>query len=414
MPSFQVVIKLKESPASTAKSSTSESTESLTSDINDDLNWTTIPNTTSIRRLPAISPILKKYALGNSLENRDRVKIAKAIIDECLKDNPGKIINKVDFHSLAESIISIFPTEVVSAYYIPSIKGCIARGKLWSCYNNKRTLLSLQGQIVRRGKTASKRKGHPLPDTDELVDSIEFLEKNSSDWALVLCKWSETHKFRMEELQSSISTHDYIKKYAGLSDERGVELVAIDVGIMHPSHKQADNWILIYKEIVKRARSLRDNHSLKLLSDIDEASNERYKAQLSLLLVPYILPHSGKRSESSGRNATKNEIQMRFIKEYKSLTDLKEDPEASDLQIKFIRNKNELIYADFSIAGYVYKTCDILEALNTAFMFLMGINVSYPRICVHVWQFIQLAIFKIPLPEAKVPHVESLVNDLRI
>lgn len=168
-----------------------------------------------------------------------------------------------------------------------------------------------------------------------MLESIQYLEENTSDWSTILSKWSETHSFRMRELKSDISTFDYIKKFPGLHGKRGIELMSIDLRSLYPSSKNVENWLTLYPNVINRARTLRDNQVVRLLGAIDESLDQRkdiyctminmqrkkylftgYTAQLSLMLIPYILPHSGKRSEYKYGIATKSEIQNRFIREY--------------------------------------------------------------------------------------------------
>lgn len=97
---------------------------------------------------------------------------------------------------------------------------------------------------------------------------------------------------------------------------------------------------------------------------------------------------------------------------FQSITELREDAETADLQIKFVKDTAAITYAEFIIAGYVFKSCDLLEALNIGFMYIMALDVTYQKLCQHVWQFIQLAVFKIQLPDVKVPNIETIIKDL--
>lgn len=60
----------------------------------------------------------------------------------------------------------------------------------------------------------------------------------------------------------------------------------------------------------------------------------------------------------------------------------------------------------------MFKCMDLLEALNSLFHYSVALNLEYPKICLHIWQFIQLAIFQIEIQGMKQPNVESTLNDL--
>lgn len=94
-----------------------------------------------------------------------------------------------------------------------------------------------------------------------------------------------------------------------------------------------------------------------------------------------------------------------------SIVQLKEDA-ITDLQIKFVKFGHAITYAEFNIAGFTIKCTDLLEAVNIGFMYVMALDVAYPRMCKHVWQFIQLSIFNIKLPHEKVPNIETIIKDL--
>lgn len=94
-----------------------------------------------------------------------------------------------------------------------------------------------------------------------------------------------------------------------------------------------------------------------------------------------------------------------------SIVQLKEDA-ITDLQIKFVKFGHAITYAEFNIARFTIKCTDLLEAVNIGFMYVMALDVAYPRMCKHVWQFIQLSIFNIKLPHEKVPNIETIIKDL--
>lgn len=94
-----------------------------------------------------------------------------------------------------------------------------------------------------------------------------------------------------------------------------------------------------------------------------------------------------------------------------SIVQLKEDS-ITDLQIRFVKCGHNITYAQFNIAGFFYKCTDLLEALNVGFMYIIALDVAYPQLCKHVWEFIKLSVFKIKLPNEKVAIIETIIKDL--
>ena len=86
-----------------------------------------------------------------------------------------------------------------------------------------------------------------------------------------------------------------------------------------------------------------------------------------------------------------------------------------DLLIKFVKKDCVNSYAELQITHYSFKCANLLDALNMAFMYIQAMKMPYPQLCLHVWQFVQLAIYNLDLPVInKSPFIETILNDLII
>lgn len=94
------------------------------------------------------------------------------------------------------------------------------------------------------------------------------------------------------------------------------------------------------------------------------------------------------------------------------MEDLKSDVNCAELQIRFVHQSQQIEYAEFTIGGFKFKCIDLLEALSSIFHYIMAMNIEYPQMCLHIWQFVQLAIFQIEIQDYKLPNVDSTINDL--
>lgn len=145
-----------------------------------------------------------------------------------------------------------------------------------------------------------------------------------------------------------------------------------------------------------------------------------------------MFPYNGRRNEFNEK-VSKCDIQKQFVKEFEvvfiflflllfwrsikiyflqSLDDLQADSECRDLQIRFVHQCGQINYVEFKICDQVFKSIDLLEALSSVFHYTLAMNVEYPKVLTHIWQFIQLAIFQIEIQGYKEPYVESIINDL--
>lgn len=94
------------------------------------------------------------------------------------------------------------------------------------------------------------------------------------------------------------------------------------------------------------------------------------------------------------------------------MSDLISDAPCNDLQIRFVHSKGKIIYAEFNFCGHLFKSVNLLDALNAIFHYIIALDIEYPNMCLQIWQFIQLAIFQIEIHGCIQPNVQSFINDL--
>lgn len=95
------------------------------------------------------------------------------------------------------------------------------------------------------------------------------------------------------------------------------------------------------------------------------------------------------------------------------MEELMNDGQPEDLQIRFVNQCQNIVYADFTInGGYTFKFVDLLEAVTHCFHYIMALNLEYPKICHCLWQFVQIVIFQIEIESGKSPQIDCLINDL--
>ena len=84
--------------------------------------------------------------------------------------------------------------------------------------------------------------------------SLEELSNNLGDWPRICDIWQNTFEERQSELNTTISTFDYIKKYPGLQGIQAVELVTIDLKIKHPEATSVEEWISTFPKIISKGK----------------------------------------------------------------------------------------------------------------------------------------------------------------
>lgn len=63
-----------------------------------------------------------------------------------------------------------------------------------------------------------------------------------------------------------------------------------------------------------------------------------------------------------------------------------------------------MTYGCYNIDDYIYKYNDPLKAFYSLFTKMKVLNIKYPKICNHVWQFVQQGIFGIPVDVRTMCH----------
>lgn len=170
-------------------------------------------------------------------------------------------------------IISIFPTEVPTTYYVPPIskkdsakrKSVIACGKLINMWRNRNTLKrKLEGRIKKEkiekekhGKFyVCKYKGitfllqknikllYKVPEEicNEVQESIKWLEENLAPWQLVIQHWSITFDARRKELDNykENTLCNFLNKWPILKHPEGYQLIVQDFDKMNLSKVKLD------------------------------------------------------------------------------------------------------------------------------------------------------------------------------
>lgn len=197
-------------------------------------------------------------------------------------------LKRQDFFTLTDNLIQAFPNETASAYFIPSQPNHAARGKLWNAYNNKRSFLGSSGIVQRRQHSNTKRKLHSDEDegsertsdkiyvTENLIECKEFSLNSILDWNTLKEKWSDCHQERRKELlRDKMTPQFYMQKYSILKSNRGVDLMEIDVNILHPTVVHVNNWLSLHEKVIEMGRKQhKAEQKLKIFESIDSSNNE--------------------------------------------------------------------------------------------------------------------------------------------
>ncbi|XP_073822254.1 uncharacterized protein isoform X2 [Musca autumnalis] len=376
-----------------------------------------VPSVEQIKQIPEI----KQFLNYKTLQNKDRIKIAKAIVAYLLNPHPNRQLLKEDFVQLSQSIVAIFPLEIKETYYIPYSKGQLAKGKLYDAYNNHKFKLSAAGLLTRRGIKKSNNNEHDesLTRISETIspDELEVLLAMDSDWNTIKDLWRKSYSHRRKELiNDKISTQVYLNRYnISKLNESYYDLLQIDFNILYSTTKHiSEEWKIYYSKVIARFQQSRDTNVRNILANISKTNDEVCQLALSLMLIPYMLPI---------QKITKLESQESFIcymnseKEY----DETESPakriktEETQPKIYFVGDDETVISSAYlDLFGNRLKFENPLKAVEACFYCYTTMNIKYPKACFYTWTFLQKIIYEINTPhDVEIPAVNTLIHDLR-
>ncbi|XP_073827189.1 uncharacterized protein isoform X2 [Musca autumnalis] len=138
-----------------------------------------LPSVQQIKRIPAVMKFLKQ----KSLKSRERSKIGKAIIACILNRNPTRRLTTEDFLQLSQSIVDIFPFEVMETYYLPFHKRRLPRGRLYYAYIKQKTILSAAGIIPRHLNSNPEINGESVQQHNNSSQLIIDLKSEPCDYS---------------------------------------------------------------------------------------------------------------------------------------------------------------------------------------------------------------------------------------
>lgn len=140
----------------------------------------------------------------------------------------------------------------------------------------------------------------------------------------------------------------------------------------------------------------------------------------AFFILPYIVRTS---NIKNGKRPTKVEVQESFIIHFKTLCEaqqyeeeLKEKENPVEPHIVVIGESLTNIKQSYFIVGdRQYFFNDFFETIENCFYYLSGFQIKYPAKCNHIWNFLQIAIFKIiNESQPRLPAIEYLLNEFDV
>ncbi|KAL5278009.1 hypothetical protein ACFFRR_002949 [Megaselia abdita] len=369
-----------------------------------------------LENLFEIGKLMGSIRSGQTLKDKDRINAGKAVIEKVLEILGFDYkIRKADFEYLSSRMEALF-NDPAGVYYLPADNGCPARGILLHLYYSRRSELSKKNIISRRKKARREAIDDNLTaaGNSEYQDVVQLFEECDNKWDQIKQVWEATRETRLAMWQSKTSgltVAELFESFPFLTDVKSDELIMLDFYNLYPDSMIAlNNWKNHrFTNVLNHSRSYRDDFARVLINDIDLSESKEDKMVLTLILIPYCMAHNG-RKIPNGDAASKNNIKESFInifknqESYTNWTQYIEGNHEYEYAIRFLREKGFVKLATYDMNGYNFEYTNPMDAFVNLFARMMVCNIKFPKLCNHVWQFVQQGVFGIPIERSVMVH----------
>lgn len=148
-----------------------------------------------------------------------------------------------------------------------------------------------------------------------------------------------------------------------------------------------------------------------MYNNLKDSQNSGYRKLGALFLLPHLIEPV---KFSKFGKPSRYDVQKGFITHFKKLSEAKDDKENHPHIVVIGESLDTIEKAYFNLGERKFYFNEPLDAFNYCFYSFIGLNISYPGICNHIWYFIQVAIFNLVIPDQlKVPVIEEFLQEFR-
>lgn len=258
----------------------------------------------------------------------------------------------------------------------------------------------------------------------DVAVSMAYLACHTDNKDELLQHWVSSRSERLR-LIGQIPIPNYVSKFPVLSMADGFEFFNLDFGYLYPTARNAmDKWIEFSAKVLSyAAQKAKRNSNLRDVINAYE-KNDASQLLLSFKILPWILRNPMKAVKKSVKvtpnaKGTPNrpnqlEISDNFIPHFNTDND-DTRKEGGFIEVKLIGSNSKYhTYVYMDNTQYIFA--DVSAGIDCAFKLYYLFNLEFPKVSAHVWEFLNLAIYKININNGKGgqgPNLEILADILR-
>ncbi|XP_044765764.1 uncharacterized protein LOC123322012 [Coccinella septempunctata] len=406
------VINLSEASTSTFSSS-SFSTTSSSTECNHQKGHITLENIKEVFSTDLLGQALLEKSKKTPLSNHDRDKICDILITFWL--NKRRKIDHLDFSLISNHLVSIFPIEKKSTYFISPIKkhksrkkkSERARGKLIDKYRNRsHTLKALELST----HSLNKNEQEETPDIPQSArDSQIWLKQNvaGSPMGDLLEHWKRSLPLR--SVKNCDTIESFLETWPILKTQLAYELIDYDFQHMN-SEKIIDvqeQFNDLFTKIFELKGSISNSNDSSISALIDGEITTNSKNAIKLYLIPALIPSKGS-TRIHGKKHWKPSIcetrdsifvhvttpaDIEAVKQRRTALMFQKGLTLQPYIILVGPSLGNIISSLIIINNYHYKADSVIGALDFCFKSHQILDASYPFESRHIWYLFQWLLY---------------------
>ncbi|KAK9680854.1 hypothetical protein QE152_g38780 [Popillia japonica] len=191
---------------------------------------------TLLNTTPLGNSVLNYYKTNGILDNTRRNRLVDTISKHIFTYIINHRLKHPEYNILTSKIISLFPNESASTYYVPAIrkadstnrKHILARGKL---VDKTKNLIFLSGE--RRRKSTPEEEALSDTEDDNAEGASVWLKTRNEPWCEVVEQWKIAYTKRKRDTCNNLQ--DFFNNWPILRDARADTLINIDFDFLYPN-----------------------------------------------------------------------------------------------------------------------------------------------------------------------------------
>ncbi|XP_071629473.1 uncharacterized protein [Temnothorax longispinosus] len=390
---------------------------------------------------PYGNSILKYYQKNNLLTFSLRAKLVNIIVRHLYTYIIKHRLTHSQFQLITSKILSLFPNECGSTYYIPAVpknlsptgRPVMARGKLVDkCRNMLYTSDDIQYVRKRKCQSENSDEVEEIILDQDIKSDVSWLKYNIEPWDEVIEKWRRTFEVRKNSKTTNFNA--FLKEWAPLKHKDKAEcLINIDFDLLFSDKnlKLYEGWNSFIDKILNTNKRTDTNIQNLIHNRQNGTISEDGRFINDIHLLANIVPPKGRIliETDSGRKQWK----FSTIESIEAIIVHCKSPNDIGRVVEMQKQKSLNRKQSYSVQPYIltegpslyeirtisiiidctikYQFESVMKAFDTIFKLFHTSYMCYPVQAEHLYLLIQKAVYKIQTEfDKSIPYIQDILK----